>query len=252
LGDFVVKAVPPESASQRIGRALLRREAVVARAVSHPHLTTVLADHSADERPYLLLPYLEGTTLARVLESCILGTDDREVLLPISMGCLIARQAAEAIAALHEREWLHGDVTPANVHVATSGHATLLDLGLARRAGSEECRGEMLLGPMPGYAAPELFSPRGRLTPAGDVYSLGVLLFELLAGNAPFVSPEPMDVIRQHRHEAPPDLSQLRPTASQELTQLVRRMLAKEPLRRPGAADVVRWLTELEIAEFAS
>jgi len=242
LGDFVLKTVPPEYAADPLPRALLAREAAVARHVRHPNLTTVLAAASIDGLPCLLLPYLAGATLAQVLRSNLAP-------LPVAMACLIARQAAAALAALHDAGWLHGDVVPANLLVAAGGHTTLLDLGLARRMGSDECHSELLRAMTPGYAAPELLASHGRLTPAGDVYSLGLVLFEMLAGRPPFVAASPADLARLHRRQVPPDLRLLRPTVSRELAELVRRMLIKEPLRRPAAGDVVRWLAEIEIAE---
>jgi serine/threonine-protein kinase len=241
-GDFVLKTVSPEYAADPLPRALLAREAAVARQVQHANLTTVLADRSGGEFPHLVLPYVEGVSLAQVRRS-IAGP------LPVATACLVARQVAAALAALHDALWLHGDVTPANILVAPGGHTTLIDLGLTRRIGSEECRSDLLLAMTPGYAAPELLVPHVRLTPAADVYSLGLVLFEMLAGRPPFVAANSAEVHKLHVRQAPPDLRQLRPTASRELAELVRRLLVKEPLRRPASGDVVRWLAEIEIAE---
>lgn len=241
-GDFALKTVPPQHAADPLPRALLAREAAVARRVRHPNLIAVLSDASGDDQPYLLLPYLAGATLAQVLRSHCQP-------LPVTVSCLIARQAAAALAALHEALWLHGDVGPANLLVAAGGHTTLLDLGLARRIGSDECQSELLVALTPGYAAPEQYFPHGQLTAAADVYSLGLVLFEMIAGRPPFAEAHPAELARLHRRQAPPDLRHLRQGVSRELAELVRRMLVKEPLRRPPASDVVRWLAEIEIAE---
>jgi len=103
----------------------------------------------------------------------------------------------------------------------------------------------------PEYAAPEAFS-RTWLTPATDIYSLGVLLFEAIAGRRPFAATPSQTWAAAHRREAPPEVRAFRPEASLEVGELLRRMLAKDPLRRPGAEQTVRWLAELEIEELAT
>src|SRR5205823_11066002 len=99
------------------------------------------------------------------------------------------------------------------------------------------------------YAAPESFSSRCLLSAAADVYCLGLVLFEALAGRPPFEATNSRQIIIAHRRDAPPNLRQLRCNVSRDLAELVRRMLVKEPLRRPSGEQLVRWLAELEVEE---
>jgi serine/threonine-protein kinase len=210
--------------------------------VQHSQLATVLADHSDSDLPHLVLPYLDGVALRRVVEA-------GPVRLPSAL--LFVRQIAEALAALHDAGWLHSDVKPENILVGASGHATLLDLGLARQLGSEACSARYVLATTLAYAAPESFSEGEWLSGAADIYSLGIVLWELLTGRPPFVG-EAVEIIDLHRRETPPDLRSLRPDVTDELASLVRIMLAKEPLRRPEAQRLVRLLAEQEILAMAT
>ncbi len=266
-GDFAVKLLAPEFADDSLAKALLRREAHISRQVQHPQLATVLADHSSSEPPHLVLPYLDGLSLAEVVEKCgtshwafaPAGTPQRAfgpsetpqrafpTALPISTALLLVRQIAEALATLHEAGWLHGDVKPENIRVGPAGHATLIDLGLARQLGSESCSARYVLATTLAYAAPESFSEGEWLSGAADIYSLGIVLWELLTGQPPFVA-DAVEIVDLHRRQSPPDMRSLRGDVADELAEIVRLMLAKEPLRRPEAPRLVRLLVEQEIA----
>jgi eukaryotic-like serine/threonine-protein kinase len=241
-GDFAVKVVHPQWSADPLARTLLEREARVSREVQHSQLVTVLADHSDADPPYLVVPYLEGASLRQVIDC-----GPRSLAQSLS----IARQLAEALAALHDAGWLHGDVKPENVRLAPSGHATLIDLGLARVLGSTECSTQHAIAGSLRYAAPETFSTAERLTAASDIYSLGITLLDLITGGLSS-DLSAAEIARMHRREAPPDLRELVPTASDELAALVRRVLAKDPLRRPDAAQLVRELATAEIEAFAA
>lgn len=241
-GDFAVKLARPEWVDDPLVRTLLEREALVSREVQHPQLIAILADHSDGDPAYLVGPYLEGAALRQVIDC---GPR------PLGQSLSIVRQLAEALAALHSAGWLHGDVKPENVRLSPAGHATLIDLGLARVLGSAECLTEHAIAASLPYAAPETFSAADRLTAASDVYSLGIMLLELLAGGLGGEL-SPVEIAAMHRREAPPDLREIAPSAPAELAALVRRLLAKEPLRRPDAAELVRELANAEIAAFAA
>lgn len=223
---------------------LLRCEARVARQVCHPHLISVLAAGTTDKPYFLVSPWLNGQTLSRILDSrCAIN-------LPTALW--IARQAAEALQAMESAGWMHGDVKPGNLIVSPEAHVTLIDLGFARPLGEG---GSVVDRPVMGtyqYIAPEMVTSRLAADIRSDIYSLGVVLFQMLADRLPFEGQTLAELAEQHRNWSPPDLRRLVPTLPGGLTRLVREMLSKNPWRRPRhAQEVVERLTDLEIIAFA-
>jgi serine/threonine protein kinase len=246
-GCYAIKTGRKEG--DAIAAAMLRREALVAYDVVNPHLIAVLAAGQNAPPDYLVTPYLEGLTLRRLL---LHANGERAARLPIASALSIMRQTAAALAELHQAGWLHGQVRPEHILVSPQGHATLIDLTQARRLGSSECDlGDDLFHSLT-YAAPDWYSSRRRLAKAADTYALGIVLYELITGQPPFVATNARQLIAMHRTGAPPELRQVRPEAAQQTSELVRRMLAKEPLRRPSDEELSRWLAELEIEELAA
>ncbi len=221
----------------------MRREALVGRRVAHPHLISVLAAGTFAPPYYVVMPWLHGATLADWLA--------RRPRLDPPLAFWLARQTAEALGALHRAGWMHGDVKPENIFVSPEGHVTLLDLAFARRTdGSQRPSAYRLVGTS-YYLAPELAGrpPRGDIR--SDLYSLGIVLFEMLAGRRPFEGHGPAEVFEQHRQTPAPDLRRLAPGLPEDAYTLVRQLLAKEPLRRPAdPAEVIARLVALEIATF--
>jgi serine/threonine-protein kinase len=232
--------------------AMLKREALIGSLLSHPHLAPVLEWQLRDE-PFLVMPRLEGCTLRTLLAhrrreyGCLIGGAK---FLPQSVW--LVRQVAAALAALHCRGWLHGDVKPENVLVSPPGHATLIDLGLARKLGSRECQGGEVLAGTLAYVSPESFLPASTLGGESDTYSLGAMLYELLTGQPLFDEADPTGLALLHLRQVPADVREAALDVPPELARFVMRMLAKEPLRRPAAEEVVRQLTRLEIELMAT
>lgn len=223
---------------------LLQREAWVGQHVLHPHLVPVLAAGLAARPYFLVMPFLRGTTLAAMLAA------EGPPTLPV--GLWMARQVAEALTALAEAGWLHGDVKPANIFVSPEGHVTLIDLGFARRLGENGRLGERPILGTARYMAPEMFSATAPIDIRSDLYSLGVVLFELLTGRVPFEDEEPAQLAVRHREEVPGRLRHRAPIVPQRVARLVHSLLAKQPLRRPQTPrELADRLASLEIESFA-
>jgi serine/threonine-protein kinase len=223
---------------------LFRSEAACGGQVSHCHLVPILAAHVTEPPYYVVMPRIHGATVRTVLEACT------SYALPQALW--VVRQVAEAIGALHRGGWVHGDIKPGNVLADDSGHASLFDYGFATRYRQGETRDYLALQATLPYAAPELFTSSRRAGPASDVYSLGVMLFELIAGRRPFDSRQPGRLAEQHLREPPPGLRSFVPQVPRSVSQWVTRMLAKEPDRRPSSSgELQSGLVRLEAESFA-
>ena len=238
--DYVVKSARTSYLQDPVSREAFLVEIGVGRSVSHPNLVPVLGVNSEAPQPFLVMPRIAGHGLGNVIS--------RAGRLQVTQALWIARQVAQGLAELHHQGWLHGDVKPANIIVDRRGHATLVDLGSVLSL-QQACpaRERPLVGTL-NYLAPELLVSHGRVSPRCDIYALGATLYELLAGQPPFRGENAAQVARAHLQQRPPQLSSLLPTIPTEVSQLVARMLAKEPLRRPESMnDVVAQLIDLEI-----
>jgi serine/threonine-protein kinase len=222
---------------------LLRREARVGRAVSHPHLIPVLAAGVREPPYFVVMPWLTG----RTLDELHLGEGPLD--LPVVLW--LARQVAEALEALEAAGWMHGDVKPTNIFVSEAGHVTLLDLGFARRPDETGSAADRCVVGTCNYIAPELITSALAADVRSDIYSLGVVLFELLSGRLPFQSSNLAELAAQHKQARPPDLRSLSPQLPIGVINLVHQMLAKQPLRRPQTpGELIERLAELEIQTF--
>jgi serine/threonine protein kinase len=241
---YAIKVLRPEWESDPRAVATIRREAQVGRLVSHPRLISILSAGVQSPPYYVVMPWLTGATLADRLA--------REGSLDVPEALWIARQAADALDALHTANWIHGDVKPSNIFISPEGHATLLDLGFARQSGQEEPTLERCIAGTGHYLAPEAFSAAFRTDIRSDLYSLGVTLYEMLCGEPPFDGSSAGELARQHRQARPPRLEEAAQSLPPDAALLLRQMLAKEPLRRPSTPrEVVDRLVRAEIATLA-
>jgi len=222
---------------------ILRREAVLGRSISHPNIVPVLDSHVSEAPFYTVMPYLAGDTLGNYLEA------GRCYSLPVTLW--FARQTATALHHMHSAGWIHQDIKPGNIHLNDQGHITLLDLGFARRAHEGGSVVDRCITGTVRYIAPEMITSSLRADFRSDIYSLGILLYELLSGEPPFVAGDLVDLARQHCEQQPKPLREIAPQVPQDVAELVHEMIAKQPLRRPeSAAEVVQRLAKLEILHF--
>ena len=247
--DYVIKALDPDFDDDSLALAALKREALVAGSVTHPNLPVLLASQLQRQPCPLAFLHARAVSGRRLLGAG--GADDEVQGLKIPRALRIVRQAADALRALHEAGWLHGDVKPDNLLVAPDGKTTLIDLGFTRRLEDEECACSEALSGSCIYTAPEMIVPSDPLTAASDIYSLGITLFELLTGSPPMETRDRATVVSWHLRSVAPELRERLPHAPLRLARLLRAMLARQPLRRPSLAELLPWLMELEIETLA-
>lgn len=241
---YALKVLRPEWESDPRAREMFRREMLLGRLVRHPHLVAVLGGQVRHPPIYVITPWLEGRTLAQCL------AQGWRPELPVALW--IARQVAEALNALHQAGWMHGDIKPQNIHLGPTGHVTLLDLGFARRPKTPTSLLDRCVVGSWAYLAPEwsttLYQPDIR----SDLYSLGVVLFEMLSGRLPFLAENSIQLMQMHRQQQAPNLAELVPEVPPGVARLVQALLAKEPLRRPQTPEeLIDRLVRLEIKTFA-
>ena len=223
---------------------LFCQEVRVGRSVSHPHLVPILAASIYEPPFHLVMPWLEGATLGDRIAA--------GELIALPRALWIARQVAEALVALHREGWLHADVKPANIMVATDGHATLMDLGFAQRVCEVESADQRLVLGTSAYMAPEMLSSTMGIDIRSDLYSLGVTLFEAITGRLPYHADDIADLAVQHRQGLRGDLRKHMPCVPTSVARLVRQLLARDPMRRPQTPqEVVERLVSAEIETFS-
>lgn len=239
--DYAIKLLRPEFAEEPLAVAGLARQAALAQRIDHPHVVTVLDAQLQAEEKFIVMPYLEGVTLRTVI--------DAPARAPLHHILWIVRQLAQGLSAMHELGWFHADIKPENAIVSPLGHATLIDLGLARPVRQCTPTKELPLVGSLNYTAPEMLSSVHRADARSDIYSLGVVLYELAAGRLPFAGDCPAQVAAAHMDLTPRDPRRLNSQLPTEVARLIAGMLRKDPLRRPANADeLVRRLCQLEIA----
>jgi eukaryotic-like serine/threonine-protein kinase len=236
----VVKLLPPEMASEATAERF-RREMLLMARLQHPHILPVLDANSRDGLLYYVMPFVDGESLRARLA--------REGQLAVTDTVRILREIADALVCAHGVGVVHRDVKPENV-LFQHDHAVLADFGVARGlalAGlGDRLTGTGLgLGTV-GYMAPEQLGGEPEVDARADLYALGVIAYEMLAGVAPFAAESSRRLVALHLTERPRPLAELRAEVPPALAALVSRLLEKEPGARPAsAADVLRDLNEI-------
>ena len=221
-----------------------RREARSVAQLSHPNIVTVIDRGESDGQQYIVFEYVDGESLKQLV--------DRTGPLPARRAIELGLQVAEALAFAHNAGLVHRDVKPQNVLVTEDGEAKVTDFGIARSLDVEH--GVTQTGTVLGtsnYLSPE--QARGQtVTPATDVYSLGVVLYELLTGEVPFPGENFVAVAMKHINEEPPSLLERRPDVPMRLVAAIDRALAKDPDQRFPSMGA--FCTELRacLAEFGT
>lgn len=218
-----LKVLRPEL-TLALGVERFQREIRLTAGLQHPHLVSVLDSGETAGHLWYTMPYIDGESLRERLT--------RERQLPVAEAVRIALEAARGIAAAHQRGIVHRDVKPENLLLARDGHTMVADFGVAR---SQDAAGVTRTGLSVGtplYMAPEQAGGSASPDPRSDIYALGCILYEMLAGEPPFTASSQQGVLAKHMNAPIPDVGVLRSTVSEGLRQVVRTALAKAPADR--------------------
>jgi serine/threonine-protein kinase len=220
-----------------------RREAKSAAVLSHPNIVAVYDRGQSDGTYYIAMEYLEGKTLKELLVS--------RGATPVRVAVDYARQILAALEFAHRNGIVHRDIKPHNVIVAPDGRVKVMDFGIARSGSSQVTEAGSIIGTAQ-YLSPE----QARGAPAGppaDIYSTGIVLYEMLTGSVPFTGDTPLEVAMQHLSAVPEAPSEKRPEIPHELDAIVLRALAKDSEQRYKSArdmdaDLARFAAGLSVS----
>ena len=223
--SVAVKVLRPELGHE-LGADRFLREIRIAAGLSHPNILPLFDSGEADGLLYFVMPYVDGETLRHRL--------DRDTTLPVEDVVRIIGEVGNALARAHEKGVVHRDIKPANI-LFESGHALVADFGVARAidaAGGERLTRTGLAVGTPAYMSPEQVAGEASEDARSDVYSLGCLAYEMLAGEPPFTGSSAHAVVAGHIAKPVPSLRKRRPDVPAGLERAIERALAKEPSAR--------------------
>ena len=227
--EVALKVMHPHLAEGTTGTefiARFRREARAAARLTHPGLVGVLDQGVDGETSYLAMEYVEGTNLRRRLADGPMAVGD---------ALRIVESVLEALAVAHRTGLVHRDIKPENVLIATDERIKVADFGLARAVTEVTATATGTVLGTVAYLAPELVA-RGATDARTDVYAVGILLYEMLAGTQPFTGETPIQIAYQHVHSDIPDVSAAVAWLPQEIDELVGALAARDPSDRPADA----------------
>lgn len=241
LGSLVAIKVLYSHLSDEEGfLARFEREAQSVAAMQHPHLVRVFDYESGGELSYMVMDFIDGGTLKQKIQEL----SKSGAYLPYRESFRIFRQVADALDYAHRKNMVHRDVKSANILLDKGGNAFLTDFGIARIISNTQFTATGALLGTPMYMSPEQCQGE-KVTSLSDIYSLGIVLFEMATGSVPFETETPLSVIHKHIYEPMPGPSEFRPDIPEALENVIMKSLAKDPTGRyQTALDMLRALAE--------
>ena len=214
-----------------------QREAQAAARLSHPNIVNIYDVGVADGDHYIVMEYVPRRTLKDRIR--------QEGHLSVSESLRVAREIAEALAHAHANNLVHCDIKPHNILMMADGHAKVADFGIARAVTESTMTYSGNVVGSVHYFSPE--QAKGTMiTPKSDVYSLGVVLYEMLTGKLPFTGDNPVSIAVKHLQEEPVPVRQIDPSIPPVVEAIVSKAMSKDPAMRPTSAELVQDIQQAE------
>jgi serine/threonine-protein kinase len=228
---YAMKLLLPEALKEAEAKAVLRHEYNVAKSLEHPNIIRVYDLKMNKKFGYFIMDHFRSGNLKSMLRSELPAAQARAKRLLESL--------VQALAHVHDKGWIHRDIKPDNVLLSKAGEMRLIDFSLASRPSNTILhamtrKSAITIQGTRTYLAPELIQ-RKPLTPLADIYSLGIMMFEILTGFPPFRTGNPNDLLMMHVRDTPDVPSSFNKNATAEADAIVMRMIAKDPKKRPGS-----------------
>ncbi len=229
--EVAVKVIRSSLTHESGARERFQREARLIARLEHPHIVPVYDFDGSHEPPYIVMRYVKGSTLKDILQG-------RAPAARLAIQDVLAflRQAASALDYAHRQGVIHRDIKPSNMILDQDGNLFLMDFGIARFTEQASLKSSGVIG-TPAYMAPEQAMGVGEVGPPADIYSFGVVTFELLAGKLPFEAETQMALAFKHLQDAPPKASQLNSDLPTAVDAVLERVLDKQPIQRFESAS---------------
>jgi len=225
-----IKVMAEDAEAGTEARQRFLREARSAARLNHPNIITVYELGEDQGRVFIVMELLEGEPLSRLI--------GRVPPVPLRRKLGLMMQICDGLAFAHQRGVVHRDIKPGNIFVLDNGQVKILDFGIARVGSSELTRTGLLMG-TPTYMSPE--QARGRRSDArSDIFSVGVVFYELLSGRKPFVGEDYFETLEKVRSDTPPPLASVAPGLPVALVGVVERAMAKDPAARYQSLEDVK------------
>jgi serine/threonine-protein kinase len=231
-----IKVLPPELAFQQDIRERFTREAQTAARLSHPHIVPIHTVGEGEGLVYFVMGYVDGESVAARIR--------RRGQLPVEEARRIMKETADALSAAHSLSVIHRDIKPDNILLeGTRGRVMVTDFGIAKALSSTS--GATLTGigvaiGTPAFMSPEQAAGERDIDGRSDLYSLGIVTYQMLTGSLPFNAPSVAGILMKQITEAAPDLRRKRPDIPEDLALAVARCLEKDPQNRWPTADALR------------
>jgi serine/threonine protein kinase/tetratricopeptide (TPR) repeat protein len=236
--EIALKLIKPEIAADRATIERFKNELKIARKIVHKNVGRVYDLNEERGSYYFTMEYVRGEDLKAFIQT--------SGQMAVGTSLRIARQVAEGLAEAHELGIVHRDLKPSNIMIDRHGNARIMDFGIARLTGTKGVTGGNVMIGTPEYMSPEQVEGK-EAGFASDIYSLGVLLFEMLTGRVPFEGETALSVAVKQKSEAPPDPRTLNPQISEDLDRVILKCLEKSKEKRYRTA--AEFLAALALAE---